>query len=149
MCVKIYGLVSALFPYVPSIMCVNRYSCLLERSHQAMNNNARATKHFCCAYYSWYIGDQPKAFLRLFWRTHSISKVYFTNVICWFSMFWLKRLPNSVFTYSKYHYDILPDLIMQFYIFFNIIWWTSVNFQTFSHGCLVRRAAFIYACFGK
>ena len=45
--VLINGLVSALFPYIASILCVYRYFCLLEPPNEAMNNNARAMKHLC------------------------------------------------------------------------------------------------------
>ena len=108
--------------YVPSILCIHRYSCLLKLSHETVSNNARTAKYLCPLFYSWYGGDLPKAFLRSFWGTHSISTVYLADVICWFLMFWLERLPNSVFTYSKYSNDNLPDLKMQFDVFQNYSW---------------------------
>ena len=87
-------------------LTVDRYPCLLKPSNEAMSNNARTAKNLCRVYYmySCYDGDLPKAILRQFWRTRSISTVYFADVICWFSMFW------KVFTYSKFRNDNLPDL---------------------------------------
>ena len=32
------------------ILCIDEYPCLLKPSHEAMSNNARATKHLCRAY---------------------------------------------------------------------------------------------------
>ena len=54
-----------------------------------------------------------------------------------------------MFTYSKYRNDILPDLIVQFYVFTTLFNERLINFQTFSHGCLVRHAAFICVKFDK
>ena len=44
-------------PYVAPSGCVDRYSCLFVPSHKAMENNARATKQLCNAYYTG-SGDQ-------------------------------------------------------------------------------------------
>ena len=91
--------------------------------------------------------EQPNifaaTFLGSFWRTSSISTVDFSDVICWFLMFWLKSLPNSTFTYSKYRHDNLPDLKMQFDVFFsaNQVWFFLYV------GCLVRHMTFISAYF--
>ena len=55
-----------------------------------------------------------------------------------------------MFTYSKYRNDNLLDLTMQFdVVFFNVIYERLIKFETFLHGCLVRRVAFIYAILFK
>ena len=40
-------IVLALFSYVGSVLCIDIYSFQLKPSHEAMSNNARATKHIC------------------------------------------------------------------------------------------------------
>ena len=130
-CSRINSLILALFSEVVSILCINWYSCLLQPSHEATSNNAIVTKHICRAYYSWYGGNLPKAYLCPFWRTHSISTVFFAD-LCWFLMFWLKRPLKSVFTYSKYRNDNLPDLKMQLDAFPRLFMnaWSSLKFFT-------------------
>ena len=58
-------------------------------------------------------------------------------------MFWLERLPNSVFTYSKYRNDNLPDLKMQLEVFFDNIYESLTQFETFLHGCLAFISAYV------
>ena len=48
-----------------------------------------------------------------------------------------------MFTYSKYRNDNLPDFNILFDVFFNVIHEHLTKFETFLHGCLVRRVAFI------
>ena len=52
-------------------------------------------------------------------------------------------------TYSKYCNYNLPDLKMQFGIFFIVIHEHLIKFETFLHGFLVGRVAFIYEYFLK
>ena len=58
----------------------------------------------------------PNALLRSFWRKRGVITVYFSVVIKWFSMSYLKRRLKSVFTYWKYWHDTLLDGEMQFYV---------------------------------
>ena len=64
--------------------------------------------------------EQPNIFAAAYYSSYAhldLDIVYFADVICWILMFWLERLPNSVFTYSKYRNANLPGLNMQFDIF--------------------------------
>ena len=136
-----------LFSYVASILCIDRYSCLLKPSYEAMSINVGATARInldtaaTC--------QKPS---NAYFDVHvALVHLYFEDVIFLFSMLWLERLPKRVFTNSKYRNDTLQDQRCSLTFFLSLsmdAWsslkrfaWLSCQHMAFIHAYLFKKQA--------
>ena len=133
------------------LKCVDRYSCLLEPSHEAMNNIARATKYLLKRVLYWFRWRPcQKPYNAHFDVNVALTQYTLRTLIVDFQCSDSKD--SRIMCLHIQNIDMnLPDAKHCSFtgFFFNAFHQNLTNFETFSYGCLVRRIAFIYTYFSK